>query len=233
VVATAYNVPVGSSGYWTTRLVDKSVRVIADQTRFGAHVISFEDPDGMVIELIEHSSEVAPYAVAGIPSDRALRGFHSVTLLERSLDATAKVLTRKLGYVTAGAEGNRHRFIASGDAHGRIIDILVDANAARGIPGAGTVHHVAYRAKNDADQQAVQTDLQQSGLNVSPIMDRNYFHSIYFREPGGVLFEIATDAPGFDIDEPLESLGQALRLPDIYEKDRDAIEQSLPLLTSG
>jgi len=230
VVATAYNVPAGSIGFWTTRLVDKGVRILNDEPRFGARVLSFEDPDGMVIELIEHASVVAPYAAKDIPSERAIRGFHSVTLLERSLDATAEVLMEKLGYVAKGSEGNRHRFVAPGEAHGQIVDVLIDAKAGRGMPGAGTVHHVAYRAKDDPEQQAAQADLQKSGLHVSPIMDRNYFHSIYFREPGGVLFEIATDAPGMAIDEPLDSLGEALKLPAQYEKHRKDIEAALPPL---
>ncbi len=234
VIATAYNIPIGATDFWKRRFASQKVKVVSEETRFGQPVLAIEDPDGMIVELVEQDSPLTAYVVADIPAEYALRGFHSVTLLERSLDATAGVLTGKLGYLAGEtAEGDRHRFVAPGDAHGRVVDVIVDPNAGRGSLGAGSVHHVAYRAKDDPEHLAAQADLRESGFNVSPVMDRNYFHSIYFREPGGVLFEIATDSPGMTVDEPLETLGQALKLPSQYEKHRADIEQALPPLVGA
>jgi glyoxalase family protein len=236
VVATAYNVPVGSLRFWRERLANRGVVGINESSRFGESVLSFEDPDGMIIELIERDApNVALVSHADIPADAAIRGFHSVTLLERDLAPTAAVLTERLGYAPGRAEGDRHRFLARpdderADAHGVVVDVKVDPSARRGSLGAGSVHHVAFRAADDAEQATIQAELQRAGLNVSPVMDRNYFHSIYFREPGGVLFEIATDAPGFAVDEPADSLGQSLKLPEQYEKHRAEIEKVLPTL---
>lgn len=229
-IATAYTIPRGATSFWQTRLNDKHVRGVDTFTRFGESGVRFEDPDGMIIELIERDSGLEPHNVSDIPPEHAIRGFHSVTLLERKIDGTSATLIDKLGYRAEGVEGNRHRFAAESDAHGRVVDVVVDPEAGRGSLGAGSVHHVAFRSKDDTEHGAALEDLRESGFNVSPVMDRNYFHSIYFREPGGVLFEIATDAPGMDIDEPLESLGQALKLPAQYEKHREQIEQALPPL---
>jgi glyoxalase family protein len=228
--ATAYTIPRGATPFWQTRLADKHVRGIDTFTRFGEPGVRFEDTDGMIIELIERDSTIEPHPDNAIPDEHAIRGFHSVTLLERKLDGTASTLTDKLGYRAEGVEGNRHRFVARSDAHGRVVDVIVDPAAGRGSLGAGSVHHVAFRSKDDAEHVVAMDDLRHSGFNVSPVMDRNYFHSIYFREPGGVLFEIATDSPGMDVDEPLESLGQSLRLPANYEKHRAEIERALPPL---
>lgn len=229
-IATAYTIPRGATSFWQTRLSDKHVRGVDTFTRFGEPGVRFEDPNGMVIELIERDSALEPHAASDIPPERAIRGFHSVTLLQRKIDGTSKTLIDKLGYRAEGVEGNRHRFVAESDAHGRVVDVIVDPDAGRGSLGAGSVHHVAFRSKDDSEHTAALEDLRRSGFNVSPVMDRNYFHSIYFREPGGVLFEIATDAPGMDVDEPLESLGGSLKLPAMYEKHRADIQQALPPL---
>jgi glyoxalase family protein len=190
--------------------------------RFGQRVLTLRDPDGAPVELVEDAA--APDA----------HGFHSVTLWERDPDPTAKLLTEVFGYTAAGAERGpgfeRLRFAAAGQDRGNLIDLLRTDNAPRGIPGAGTIHHVAFRARNDAEQAAWQERLAAYGRPTTPVIDRQYFNAIYFREPGGVLFEIATDPPGFAVDEDPATLGQALKLPPKYEGMRDRIERVLPPL---
>jgi glyoxalase family protein len=232
MTATGYLVPLGALDFWATRLAELSVPVTGDSVRFGQRVLTIADSDGSVIELIESdgAADLPYWQGAGIDAAYAIRGFHSATLVERSLDKTAEVLTAKLGFEPASSEGNRHRFRAGNNVLGGIVDVVVDADAPRGAPGAGIVHHVAFRAADDAEQARIHKELVAEGRNVSPIVDRSYFHSIYFREPGGVLFEIATDAPGMAIDEPLSALGDTLRLPPQYEPHRAEIERVLPAL---
>ncbi len=228
--ATAYNIPIGSSGYWKDRLTQLGVAGISESVRFGGSVVGLDDPDGLPIELIEHPSNIPAYASVGVSQSEALRGFHSVTLLQRSLEPTAQILTNLFGYRAEGVEDDRHRFTTSSDEHGRIVDVIVDPDARRGMSGGGTVHHVAFRAKDDAEQLQMLETVYQMGWTASPVMDRNYFHSIYFRIPSGTLFEIATDSPGMTIDEPLATLGESLRLPPTHEKNRAEIESVLPKL---
>jgi len=221
-------------------------------TRFGARVLPFEDHDGMKLELIEDAtSEPARAATrapkastdalgAGtlppIPPEHAIRGFHSATLLERALDGTARFLSDLLGMrlIASEADGalTRHRFstIHTDVATARHVDVVVNERAPMGKLGGGIVHHIAFRADGEAQQMAWHATLIAQNRNVSPQMDRNYFKSIYFREPGGVLFEVATDAPGFAIDETLESLGESLKIPPMYEHRRRVIESFLPKL---
>jgi glyoxalase family protein len=230
--ATAFAVPIGSiDAFWAARFASMGVAGVGRSIRFGQTVLAFEDHDGLPMELME-STDVSPtgaWATDDVPLAHAIRAFHSTTLTVRRLEGTEAVLVQKLGLTKLGEEGNRHRY--TGDAgHGAIVDVIVDPAAERGRSGAGTVHHVAFRADDDEAQRAWQTVLAEDGFNVSPVMDRNYFHSIYFREPSGVLFEIATDAPGFAIDEPIDSLGQTLKLPAPYESHRAAIEAHLPKL---
>lgn len=229
VIATAYAVPEGSLDYWANRLRTQGVVNITREMRFGDGVLGFDDPDGMRLELIESASPIAPWRHREVPLEHAVRGFHSVTLLELSLEPTASMLTRQLGYVVGKMEGNRHRFLAAGD-QANVVDVVVDPKGRRGVHGAGVVHHIAFRSPDDDTQLTLLEQLRGDRANVSPVMDRNYFHSIYFREPGGVLFEVATDAPGFAIDEPVESLGAALKLPAQYEPSREQIEKILPVL---
>jgi glyoxalase family protein len=189
------------------------------------------DPDGMVLELVEHEEKQAANAprYSEMEASHAVQGFYSVTLLERSLAQTEEVL-HLMGLAKVAEEGDTIRFAPEGEALGRFIDIKIDATAPVGRMGAGTVHHIAFRNTDDAAQAEWRKTLSRH-LSVTPVQDRTYFHSIYFREPGGVLFEMATDNPGFLIDEPVESLGEALRIPRWYEPLRPAIEARLTPLT--
>ena len=230
VTHTAFSIPAGSIAYWEKRLREKGVLVERTGTRFSGteDVLTLADTDGMKIELVAHAE--APRVIASrygdVPDEHALRGFFGVTLLERSLEKTAETM-KMLGFEPAAADGNRTRFVSpTGTSLGNHIDVVVDPNAGYGRPGAGSVHHIAYRAKDDAAQLAWLEEIGKH-LQVTPVQDRTYFHSIYFREPGGVLFELATDTPGFGIDETPETLGEALRIPSWFEPQRAAIEARL------
>jgi glyoxalase family protein len=225
----AYNIPVGSLAFWQNHLKRNGIALKPVETRFGEFVQPFEDPDGMRIELI--ASETAPplpfWAEGPIPEANALRGFHSVTLWLDQAEPTADLLTRHMGYTAAGIEGDRHRFIGDPSAPGHIVDIVQRPGKAEAGFGSGSIHHIAFRVPNDERQAAYQESIRTAGFRVTEVMDRNYFHSIYFREQGGVLFEIATDTPGFATDESLETLGETLKLPEWHEPNRAAIEQEL------
>ena len=230
VIAAAYNILPSSVDYWLERLEEHGVRALSKEHRFGADVIGFEDPDGLRIELITHEGASAPtYWEAGpIPEEHALRAFHGVTIAVADPTATAEILTQQMGYEQVGEEGNRIRFKGVSDDHGMFVDLLVRPGIGRGQLGAGTVHHVAFRAADDAAQAEYQADVSSAGLGVTEVKDRNYFRSIYFREPGGTLFEIATDSPGFSVDEPVGELGRNLKLPEWLEPRRAEIEERLP-----
>jgi glyoxalase family protein len=226
VIATAFSIPAGSLSFWSKRLRSKGV-VITESRRFGSPVLSLSDPDGMILELIEHEEKQVLRAprYSDIQPNFAIQGFYGVTLLERSLEGTERVL-HMMGVSKVAEEAVVVRFSPEGEAFGRFVDIKIDASAPRGSMGAGTVHHIAFRNTDDAAQAEWRKTLSRS-LSVTPVQDRTYFHSIYFREPGGVLFEMATDNPGFLIDEPIESLGEALRIPEWSEPMRKQIEERL------
>ena len=228
VTHTAYSVPVGSLDYWEKRLADNGVLAERSGTRFSEEVLTLADPDGMKLELVAHAGapEVAVPRYADVPAEYALRGFFGVTMLQTSLAATEKALA-VLGFAKVAEEGSRVRFSSpAGTTLGNHIDVVVDASANYGSSGAGSVHHIAFRAKDDAVQAAWREEIAKH-LSVTPVQDRDYFHSIYFREPGGVLFELATDNPGFDLDEPMETLGEALHVPKWLEGSRALIEAKL------
>ncbi len=233
-VEVSFAIPRAAFSFWIDRLHQKGVAYTGPEERFGEKLISFDDPDGLKLELvatdgIENAGD--PWVTEGIGAGEAIRGFHSVTLWEQDHEATAKLLTGPFGFKADGSEDNRFRFRTGGDGVGRIVDVRRTPDFWNGSMGAGVNHHVAFRAADDAHQAEMRKELIAQGFDVTPMLDRQYFHSIYFREPGGVLFEIATDPPGFTIDEPLESLGQTLKLPPRYEAQRDAIEKNLPSLT--
>ena len=230
--ATAFSVPASSLSWWYDRLTALQVDVDAPRTRDAEEVLSLRDPDGMVLDLVatdgDHRSGWD--GVAAIPAEHAVRGLHSVTMNERLLDPTVAMLTDLLGMGQAAEAADRSRFqMAAGDA-GALIDVTGGAGD-RGYQAGGTVHHVAFRAPDLATMTSWQQQLIAAGVNVTEILDRQYFKSIYFREPGGVLFEIATDAPGFAIDEPLLELGRSLKLPPWLEPTREQIARSLPKFT--
>jgi glyoxalase family protein len=229
-IATAFSIPVNSMAYWRNRLSAKCI-AIQENVYFGATHLSFSDPDGMVVELVEHAEAQAVQAprYSDVPGGRAIQGFFGTTLLEANLIRTQGLL-EIMGYQKLVEEGARVRYAPQGDARGRFVDIVVDENARAGRMGAGTVHHIAFRASNDSAQLEWQQEISQY-VSVTAVQDRTYFHSIYFREPGGVLFEIATDAPGFLIDEPVESLGEALKIPAWFEPRRSLIESRVQPIT--
>ena len=232
VTHTAFSVPLGSLDYWEQRLSEHGVLAERTGKRFDEEVLMLSDPDGMKLELVAHvkAPEIAPARYADVPAEYALRGFFGVTMLETDLAATEKTLAL-LGFRKVAEEGSRVRFVSpDGTALGNQIDVVVDPKASYGHPGAGSVHHIAFRAKDDPAQWAWRKEIGKH-LSVTPILDRTYFHSIYFREPGGVLFEVATDNPGFAFDEPIETLGEALRVPEWLEADRALIEKRLLPIT--
>jgi glyoxalase family protein len=229
-IATSFSIPVGSLPYWRERLRSKDIAT-EESVYFGGTHLSFSDPDGMVLELVEHSEAQAVSAprYSDVPAESAIQGFFGTTLLELGLVRT-QALLGMMGYRKLAEEGDRSRYAPEDDARGRFLDIVVDKDAQPGRSGAGTVHHIAFRASDDSAQLDWRKELSQH-VSVTPVLDRTYFHSIYFREPGGVLFEIATDAPGFLIDEPVESLGEALRIPEWFEPQRSLIEARVQPIT--
>lgn len=226
VGASAYTIPEGTEGYWIDRLKKAGVSVGAAQERFGAAVIPFHDPAGMQLELIvdELPSNMIFWEDGPVPLEKAIHGFHSVTLWVDEASRTADLLTNQLGYTLAAEDGARSRFIAGSKDMGHMIDLLERPGQPRAVFGSGSVHHIAFRTVDDAEQIIYQRDLRTYGMMVTDVRDRQYFHSIYFREPNGVLFEIATDAPGFLYDEAVDELGQSLKLPIWHEPMRDQIE---------
>jgi len=228
--AMAYAIPRTSIDYWRSRLTDLEVPFEESSLRFGDPVIILADPDGMVVELVatHDPSTIRFWQDGPIPAEHALRGFHSVTLLLNDLPATANLLTEQMGYELKGQEGNRFRFAGASKDRGLYVDVDVQPSASRGSFGAGSIHHVAFRTADDSEQLEYMAAFRAVGQQVTTVQDRQYFHSIYFREPGGVLFEVATDEPGFLVDESVEELGSSLKLPSWYESKRDVIEKTLP-----
>ena len=237
VVAAAYSAPRQSLAFWQARLGDFGPQ---ESVRFGDSVLKIADPDGTWVELIfDAEGDVSPvdtWPHSPIPAEHALRGFHSVTAWVGQTAAVADLLVGQLGFSEVGqetgAEGQRTRFKGSGQNVGLFVDAVERPGQPRGSFGAGSVHHVALRTRDDAEQAAYLESLTAAGYRPTPVQDRQYFHSIYFREPNGVLFEIATDAPGFPDDEAVEELGQHLKLPEWYEAQRPDIEQQVPKIIS-
>ena len=230
--ATSFSIPAESVDFWERRLLDAGIPVEQAPERFGSRVLTFADTDGTKLELIGDATGSAPKPLrhADVPTEHAIHGFSGVTLCEAGFELTAQVL-EKMGYKQTGSEGNRFRFLAEPHAPANYIDVLVQTQLAYGRMGAGSVHHIAFRAPDDAAQLAWREELRKLNLNITPVLDRAYFHSIYFREPGGVLFEIATDPPGFTFDEPTESLGEGLKLPPWLESRRKVIENLVEPIT--
>ncbi len=229
---TAFRISKASLGFWIDRFAGSGVAYDTPTTAFGDSVLRFKDPDGMSLVLVAADAPIVGpgWTGGGIPAEHAIRGFHGVTLLLDGTEATGAVLTGVLGFAEAAREGTAVRY-ASGGPVGGFVTLRDGGGFLRGRPGAGSVHHVAFRAADDAAQAAMAETLRAGhGLVATEQRDRAYFRSIYFREPGGVLFEIATDAPGFAVDEAAEHLGEALRLPAFLEPRRAAIEAALPPL---
>jgi glyoxalase family protein len=232
LTATALAVPAHSLPFWTQRLTSMGIAVQPQIQRFGQSLISFTDPDGMKLEIVATDSPGGqPWPAGPIEIDHAIRGFHSVTLTEDDSKSTVNLLTQVMGFKPADNDQTRARFIAQTtdtSPFAAAIDIVRAPAAPHGRLGAGVVHHVAFRTPDDAQQTAWRSELNRLGLNVSPVMDRSYFHSIYYREPGGILFEIATENPGFTADESPDTLGSTLMLPSQYEPQRAELEKLVP-----
>lgn len=227
--ATAFSVPPESIGFWQQRMKQLEVETMDVFTRGDQEVLTLFDNDGMRLELVASDGDQRSGwdGVSDIPQEHALRGLHEVTLSERAIDPTAGMLTNLLGMDLSGESNNSAVFEMGAGGAGASVNV-VGGVAERGLQAGGTVHHVAFRAPDLPTMELWQQELLSRGVSVTQIMDRQYFKSIYFREPGGVLFEIATDDPGFATDEPLLELGKKLKLPPWLEPSREQIENSLP-----
>lgn len=215
----SFAVPKSAFDDWIVRLSDQGVDTLGPFERFGQPVLSFVDPDGMKLELVGVDKEGAEGRVIG---------FETVSLRVEAPDRTVSVLTEMFGYMQTNEAAERKRFSTGSGAIGQNIDIDCKPGSLGSRPGGGTIHHIAFRASDDRELGEFRAMAIKLGFNVTPIIDRQYFHSIYFREPGGVLFEVATDPPGFTVDETIETLGSSLMLPPRYEPMRADIERRLP-----
>jgi glyoxalase family protein len=227
--AIVFAAPAASLDFWQQRLASRSVAATR-RSRFGEDVVAFADPDGIPVEIVAVTGDTRTgWTTAAIPAEHALRGMHTAELTVRAPQATENLITATMGYRLVRREGNRARFTsATAERSGTYIDVIADASAAPGAGGSGTIHHIAFSVPDDATELVMQKALHVAGYSVSEVRDRNYFHSIYYREPGGILFEIATANPGFAVDESLASLGTALKLPVQFERARTQIERLLP-----
>lgn len=226
--AVAFLIPGDAVDYWVDRLDAEGVDADEPRERFGDVVIPFRDPDGLPLELVARADAPAGDPPAGpVPADRAIRGFFGVTLSLADPERTATLL-ETMGFEAAGSEGDRQRYVADGDL-GYVVDVVADPDAPSGRPGAGTVHHVAFQVTQESQPEWRQT-LTDHGLRPTEIIDRKWFESVYTRTTGGVLFEYATEEPGYTVDEDLDHLGERLVLPERLEKRRGDIEAALPPL---
>jgi len=218
----------GSLAYWAERLAGSGVSGSREETRFGERSLVFADPHGLDLALVETADEreFTPWEQSPVPATNQVRGLHSVRLWERQLAPTVRFL-EAIGFVRAGEEEGWHRFSPGAGGSGAIVDLREMRETPRGNWGPGVVHHVAWRVPDDRAELAARAEVSRAGAHPTEVIDRFWFRSVYFREPGGVLFEIATDGPGFAVDEPTEALGERLVLPPWFEKARDRIEQGL------
>jgi glyoxalase family protein len=227
-----YSVPKGSLEFWTKRFDEFKVKHQAVAESFGEQYLQFEDPDGLLLNLIVSNTQDnrKQWTTEVVKEDLAIKGFHSIVLTVRNTEHTARILTDIFGYKLLTQEGNRYRFITDAVDTANIVDIAEEPNSQRGINAGGTNHHVAFRVKDDTILMEFHERIASSGFHITEKIDRNYFYSLYFRERGGILFELASDNPGFAIDEPVSELGTHLMLPSQYEESRKKIEEVLPKL---
>jgi glyoxalase family protein len=227
VVTTVFSVPVGSLEFWRDRLTKAGVVPATLETHFDEPAIGFNDPSGLRFELVANDRDQRQPWTKVIGAKSAVRGIHSVQMMVRQAGPSVEFLAKALGWKVEGASGNRTRVSTGGSAPGHFIDVIEDNNARTAVNGLGTVHHVAMAIATAEEQATLREDLARMGVGVTDVRDRCYFTSIYFREPGGVLFEVATMKPGFAVDEPVESLGRGLKLPPWEEQYRESIEANL------
>ena len=227
-----YSVPASSFGFWEARFSQYNIRIKDRGIRYGEEFMTFEDPDGLELSLIASKNEDKRIAwgTTEVSPENGLKGFHSITLSLRNVQPTADILMGIFGYKYVGQEGNRFRYQTDTVDNAAIVDIIEVPAAPNAHNAGGTIHHVAFRVKDEAVLMKFRETIVAKGFNITPKIDRNYFYSLYFREPGGVLFEIATDNPGFSVDEEVSQLGKGLKLPAQYEAHRKEIEKILPVL---
>jgi glyoxalase family protein len=227
-----YSVPAGSLDFWVKRFEQFNVVYNKPSEKFGEKYLTFLDPDGLKLQLIESKTTDSRvgWETADVKADVATKGFHSITLTVNDVRPTAAVLTDVFGYKLIEQDVNTYRYAVDTVEGARLVDIVELPAEKRGHVANGIIHHVAFRVKNDEEQLAIRAKIEALGFNITPQIDRNYFHSLYFREPNGILFEIATDNPGFTVDEPLKELGTSLKLPQQYEPRREDIESKLVTL---
>jgi len=229
---TSFSVPAGSLGFWKQRLETLGVAVREEPSRCGEESLAFADPSGLVIELVGTDRDRrAPWSGGGVGAEQAIRGLHGVTMVVASPGKTLELMTGLLGFRQVDEGRARLRLAVNGDEPGKTIDVVTAADASPAMNGLGTVHHVAMAVSSDDDQLRLRSELVRIGIPVTEVLDRKYFRSIYFREPGGVLFEAATVQPGFTVDESLPCLGQELQLPAEDESRRVEIAAGLPGVT--
>lgn len=222
---TTFSIPKNALDYWIKRLDKFNIKHKDPQERFDEVVIYFEDWDGLGLELIATDNDTrAPFSYGHIPLEYSIRGFYSVELWETTYEKTEALLVNQLDHKFIQESGSRRRYAPKDGLPGQIIDIVWDAQNQFGLGGAGTVHHIAFDTPSDEDQLVIREKVLNTGLRPTPVIDRQYFHSIYFREPGGVLFEVATTPPGFLYDEDVKHLGEGLKLPKWEESRREYIE---------
>lgn len=229
-----YSVPKDSLAFWADRFKQHNIQQGPIAQRFGETYLPFRDPDGLNLELIVSNfpDDRQPWTTPEVQAGAATKGFHGVTLTLRSIKQTADILTGIFGYELKEQDGDRYRYITPAASTASVVDLVEAPQGTRGLNGGGTNHHVAFRVPNEEVQMEFREKILSRGLHITPKINRDYFFSLYFREPGGVLFELATDNPGFTVDEPLEQLGTHLKLPQQYEPSRDEIERTLPVLRS-
>ncbi|MHB8207425.1 ring-cleaving dioxygenase [Mucilaginibacter sp.] len=232
VTEIGYSVPENSLDFWLKRLEDHNVIYNKVSEKFGEQYLSLLDPDGLKLELTvaKNADNRLPWETEEIKAENALKGFHNITITTNKMQPTADVLTGVLGYRLLEQHVNRYRFINDNVDNANIVDLVEVAGEVAGHVAGGSVHHVAFRVKDEKTLMEYRDRVAKLGLHITDKIDRNYFYSLYFREPGGVLFEIATDNPGFAVDESVEELGTHLMLPAQYEAQRSQIEQVLPSL---
>lgn len=232
IVEVSFAISPDSLTYWQERLAEHDVVTEAIETRFGEQTLPFEDPHGLGLALVAtgDARDVTPWSKSPVPETHQLRGMHAVRLWEPALAPTEQLLTRVMGFEKVGEEGGWHRYGIDGGASGTLAEVQVRSAGGAGRWGPGAIHHVAWRTRDDDEEMALRARIEQAGLQPTQQIDRFWFRSVYFREPGGALFELATDGPGFGRDEDPAHLGEQLILPPWLESRRQDIEAALPSL---
>jgi glyoxalase family protein len=230
---TAYSIPAGSVEYWKERLVARGYAPFGPESRFSEQVLSLEDPDGLLIELVaDQNGDPRPgWTGSDVPAEHAIGGFHSATLWLADLGPSQEILVETLGFRILGDEGSRRRLVVGDGRPGQIVDLIAMPERPRALDGVGVVHHIAWQVEDEAHELEVRSQVMSAGLRPTPVIDRSYFESVYFREPGGVLYELATAGPGFTFDESAEELGSDLMLTPPFQPHREAIRAGLPAIT--